>query len=91
MAYAQEALQSSALFNYPLLKLQEVVTPLDNCPLALFSALPLARQRLPAQRPLWLHVICVSTSTTRNFGSVSASAWKWLLEITALLCVFPNH
>ncbi len=47
-------LQSSALFDYPLLRLQQVVTPLANCPRALFSACRLeATERNSSIRSAW--------------------------------------
>ncbi len=55
--------QSSALFDYPLLRLQHAVTPLANWSHALFSACRSPDGRFNAQRPLWFHVIRESTWT----------------------------
>ncbi len=49
-------LQRSALFDYPLLRLQQVVTPLGSWPHPLFSACRSPDGRFHVQRPLCFHV-----------------------------------
>ncbi len=55
------------LFNYPLLRLQQVFSPLDNLQHALLSACRSPDGRFHAQRPLRFHVIRKSTWTKRYF------------------------
>ncbi len=77
-------LQSSALFDYPPLRLQQVVTPLANLPRALFPACRSPDGRFHAQRRLWLHVtseIKVLSCFLRNFQDKSCKSDFIILDL----------